>query len=140
LLALEEQNASQELDGKSDISVAIARLSYIFRQLLRAQGGEDVDPPASPADEAAEREPWTAAKAADHALDREIELARLEKENEELRRMLGLLPATYHSSESSNYGSVAPYSEMRRTDSMYAQNQFQRPPGSSFSNYMRTGP
>ena len=29
----------------------------------------------------------------DHALQREIELARLEQENAELRRMLGLLPS-----------------------------------------------
>jgi len=92
LLAREEENAELELRVHSDISVAVARLSYLLRQLLRAQGGEDVDPPPSPADEAAEREPWTAAEAADHALEREIELARLEKENEELRRMLGLVP------------------------------------------------
>ncbi|KAK7469095.1 hypothetical protein VKT23_003586 [Stygiomarasmius scandens] len=43
-----------------------------------------------------EREPWTTSEAtqSEWALEREIELARLEKENEELRRMLGLLPAT----------------------------------------------
>jgi len=47
----------------------------------------------------AAREPWTApaVTGADHALEREIELARLEKENEELRRMLGIAPPQTYS-------------------------------------------
>jgi hypothetical protein len=114
LLALEEQNAIAELQVDSAISVAFSRLSYLLRQLLRAQGGEDVDPPPSPIDEAAEREPWTAAQAADHALEREIELARLEKENEELRRMLGLLPAQPRRENIDH-----PFNDVRRTDSMH---------------------
>ncbi|KAF5369529.1 hypothetical protein D9758_002579 [Tetrapyrgos nigripes] len=42
-----------------------------------------------------EREPWTASDVtqAEWALEREIELARLERENEELRRLVGLSPA-----------------------------------------------
>ncbi|KAH8824892.1 hypothetical protein DL96DRAFT_1500342 [Flagelloscypha sp. PMI_526] len=44
--------------------------------------------------EVSEREPWTDPDnaEAEHALEREIELARLERENEELRRLAGLLP------------------------------------------------
>lgn len=103
LLAREEENGDRELQAHSAISVAIVRLSYLLRRLLRAQGGEDVDPPPSPADEAAEREPWTAAQAAHHALEREIELARLEKENEELRRMLGMLPSNPPTRSSSEH-------------------------------------
>jgi hypothetical protein len=40
------------------------------------------------------REPWLEShvKSSTHALSREIELARLERENEELKRMIGLLP------------------------------------------------
>lgn len=45
--------------------------------------------------EAFEREPWSNPDnaEAEHALEREIELARLERENEELRRLAGLLPS-----------------------------------------------
>lgn len=107
LLALEEENGGLDLQANSAISIAISRLSYIFRQLLRAQGGEDVDPPPSPLDEAAEREPWTASQAADHALEREVELARLEKENEELRQML----ATMGYQQRENSMSEAPRSD-----------------------------
>lgn len=79
LLALEEQNAARDLATSTAVSEAISRLSHIMRQALRTQSGEDPD---------AEEVIATV----DHALEREIELARLEKENEELRRMMGLLP------------------------------------------------
>ncbi|KAK0487316.1 hypothetical protein IW261DRAFT_1447215 [Armillaria novae-zelandiae] len=75
LLALEEDNAARDLSTSTATSGAIARLSAIMRRVLRALGGEDGD-----------------GEGEGEALEREIELARLEKENEELRRMLGLLP------------------------------------------------
>ncbi|KIY71690.1 hypothetical protein CYLTODRAFT_418594 [Cylindrobasidium torrendii FP15055 ss-10] len=86
LLMLEESNASRDLATSATISHAISRLSRILRQALRAHGGEDVDLD----DEDADGEEVN--KATEHALEREIELARLEQENQELRRMLGLLP------------------------------------------------
>jgi hypothetical protein len=91
LLAREEENASTELQANATISNAITRLSYLFRQLLREHGGESLEPPSA-SDEAGVRDPWAVTSPAEHALDREIELERLQKENEELRRMLGLIP------------------------------------------------
>lgn len=91
LLAREEENANEELQTNATISNAITRLSYLFRQLLRAHGGETSEG-TSPSDEAEEREPWTLAQSSEHALEREIELERLQKENQELKRMLGVIP------------------------------------------------
>jgi len=107
----------------------LGRISHVLRQLLRAQGGEPPEPEPSPESDLAlapaeDREPWTtlaarepwtapAVTGADHAMEREIELARLEKENEELRRLLGIAPPTTRSnpqggeemSEHATYGS-----------------------------------
>ncbi|KAG7088561.1 hypothetical protein E1B28_012542 [Marasmius oreades] len=104
LLALEETNATRDLGTSTAISDSLARISRLLRRCLRAQGGECVFEAAESgaADEELEevtrsiyeREPWLSQDAtqAERALEREIELARLEKENEELRRMLGLRP------------------------------------------------
>ncbi|KAK0503872.1 hypothetical protein EDD18DRAFT_479679 [Armillaria luteobubalina] len=78
LLALEEDNAARDLSTSTATSGAITRLSTIMRRVLRSLGGED-------GEEASEEQ-------AAASLEREIELARLEKENEELKRMMGLLP------------------------------------------------
>ena len=58
---------------------------------MRIIGGEDTDcPPSSENGKRMEDfEPLTAPSSAELALERECELARLELENEELRRMLG---------------------------------------------------
>ncbi|KAF7314302.1 hypothetical protein MKEN_00902800 [Mycena kentingensis (nom. inval.)] len=111
LLARQEECDTQDLNTSTTIYNSLVRLSHVLRQLLHLQGGEPTDPesPVLAADPDApprelnfdEREPWTTLAArepwttvestgADHALEREIELARLEKENEELRRLLGL--------------------------------------------------
>ncbi|KAF7365335.1 hypothetical protein MVEN_00405500 [Mycena venus] len=112
LLARQEECDSQDLGSSTMVYESLGRISHVLRQLLRAQGGELPEPsPSSPIAEVEpsaplhveEREPWTtlaarepwtapAVTGADHALEREIELARLEKENEELRRMLGIAP------------------------------------------------
>ncbi|KAL0581035.1 hypothetical protein V5O48_001029 [Marasmius crinis-equi] len=107
LLALEESNATQELQTSTAISDSLARVSRLLRQLLRTQGGENVFEEGSSREKGTveeeleevtqsvyEREPWLSRDAtqAEWALEREIELARLEKENEELRRMLALQP------------------------------------------------
>ncbi|KAJ7645478.1 hypothetical protein DFH06DRAFT_586520 [Mycena polygramma] len=111
LLARQEDSDSHDLGSSTMVYESLGRISHVLRQLLRAQGGEPPEPSPTATPEAdssqplpvedrepwttlAAREPWTAAAVtgADHALEREIELARLEKENEELRRMLGIHP------------------------------------------------
>ncbi|KAJ6512156.1 hypothetical protein C8R47DRAFT_683314 [Mycena vitilis] len=111
LLARQEDSDSHDLGSSTMVYESLGRISHVLRQLLRAQGGEppEPSPTVTPETDASQplpvedrepwttlaaREPWTAASVtgADHALEREIELARLEKENEELRRMLGIHP------------------------------------------------
>ena len=118
LLALEEENSRHELEHETKTSESISRLSHLLRQCMRLHSGEDPldstpqtmpaslssDMSASSSHEGISSRPaplsprLTAREVEEHpgedvALDRECELARLEKENEELRRMLGLLPA-----------------------------------------------
>ncbi|KAF9267541.1 hypothetical protein L218DRAFT_894979 [Marasmius fiardii PR-910] len=98
LLALEETNATHDLATNTAISDSLAQISRLLRQCLRAQGGESIFETGDDqeleevAQSIYEREPWSSRDAtqAERALEREIELARLGKENEELRRMLGL--------------------------------------------------
>ena len=105
LLAREEENSKKDLDTSTAISHSLARLSYLLRQVLRSQNGEDTESPVSGADDNENREPWTVSAASDYALERDIELARLEKENEELRRLVGLLPLRQRRQDSgSEYG------------------------------------
>ena len=85
LLALEDENAGEELKQSSETSDSLRRIAHMLRQLLRTQCGEEVL-------EIEGEEEWGRGSG-DYAQDREIELARLEKENEELKRMMGLLPA-----------------------------------------------
>ncbi|KAF4617461.1 hypothetical protein D9613_006090 [Agrocybe pediades] len=92
LLAREEEIAQKDLDTSTAISNTLIRISHLLRQVLRSQSGEDGEPPVTRTDDEEDREPWTAAAASDYSLERDIELARLEKENEELRRLMGLLP------------------------------------------------
>ncbi|KAG8957369.1 hypothetical protein FRC03_010212 [Tulasnella sp. 419] len=114
LLARESSTLNQELAASTQISQSLSRLSYLIRQALRANGGEEPEPdPAEvlrtidpetgepipsentsskdlsdemgggySADAGLERDDW--------ALEREIEITRLEKENEELRKLLGI--------------------------------------------------
>lgn len=105
LLAREEENSKKDLDTSTAISHSLARLSYLLRQVLRSQNGEDTESPGSRMDNNENREPWTVSAASDCALERDIELARLEKENEELRRLMGLLPLRQRRKDSdSDYG------------------------------------
>ena len=88
LLDREEENATQELDSSTALSESLARLSNVLRQYLRSLGGEEAERVIN-SDE--DREPWSSMAAAQYALERECELARLEKENEELRMMLDMV-------------------------------------------------
>lgn len=85
LLSQEEANAVQELTTDTAMSGSFARLSDTLRKLLRAECGEEEE-------EGSGEEGWDGELAAEHSLEREIELARLQAENEQLKQMLGLLP------------------------------------------------
>jgi len=99
LITLEETSLTHSLDQSSTLSTALSRISISLRNFLRVQmGGEEPEPdPTDPNDPAFslavedDREPWAVTESASHALERECELARLERENEDLRRMLGLI-------------------------------------------------
>ncbi|KXN88188.1 hypothetical protein AN958_07647, partial [Leucoagaricus sp. SymC.cos] len=93
LLSREEENATQELIASTALSISLARLSHVLRGLLRTESGEDdEEPPAERTQEEEDEEPWSATLAAEHSMKREIELARLQSENEQLKQMLGILP------------------------------------------------
>jgi hypothetical protein len=87
LLELEEAAAAHELVTSTALSQSFARLSSALRLYLRCLSGEDAEPRDM---DMGEEEGLDSTPAADWAMGREIELARLEKENEVLRRMLGI--------------------------------------------------
>ena len=89
LLARQEEDAAHDLSSSTAVSESLGRISNLLRQFLRTLGGEDIHG----GDEDEDRDPWDSVSAAEYALEREIELARLEKENEELQRMMGLVAA-----------------------------------------------
>lgn len=118
LLAREEENATKDLLASTAVSESFARISHILRQFLRSECGEDTYPSTStPSDADADHAP-TPTQAAEHALEREIELARLEKENEELRRMMGLIPPHPKRRTDPARQSFEGRSEMKRLSSM----------------------
>lgn len=91
LLQLEEDNSSKELEASTRISESISRMSEVLRNCLREVGGERTSSEGGEEDlDLLEREPWQSTEAAhaEWALEREIELARLERENEELRALI----------------------------------------------------
>lgn len=106
LLAREEENSKKDLDTTTAISHSLVHLSYLLRQVLRSQNGEGTESPVTRMDDDENREPWTVSAASDYALERDIELARLEKENEELRRLMGLLPFQHRKDSGSEYGAA----------------------------------
>jgi len=91
LLSREEENATQDLATSTAVSESLARISHFLRQFLRTLGGEDVSPQQQTGDDERGGDAWTDAAAAHLALERECELARLERENEELRRMVDVV-------------------------------------------------
>ncbi|TFK52260.1 hypothetical protein OE88DRAFT_1657416 [Heliocybe sulcata] len=108
LIARETEDLEQELATSTAFSEALSRISNLLRLTMRQMNGEDASlmPPDYERDRITggelhhpmldgepDEEPASLEQAvADWALDREAELARLEKENEELRRLAGLLP------------------------------------------------
>lgn len=106
LLELETRSLDTQLVADTAVSVLITKCSRLLRMVLRLMGGEDPSPPTPPSpasDSPAVLEERTTtsdkvearfapelAEVAqpDRALEREIELARLEQENAELRMLL----------------------------------------------------
>jgi hypothetical protein len=79
------------------MSSAVAKMSTVLRRALRLAAGEDSEAAAAlarPGQDGwdAERtglEEWDASRTASWAMGREMELMRLERENEELKRLAG---------------------------------------------------
>lgn len=93
ILSLQDEDSTKRLIASTSQTESLARLSRTFRQFMRSVAGEDVDKISSNATDQTEVfEPWSASSGTDWALERECELSRLERENEELRRMLGASP------------------------------------------------
>lgn len=85
MLSRETETLTQELSQTASISLALSQISDLLRKALRASAGEDPSPAKGEDDlllGAETPEAW--------ALERECELARLERENEELRALLHL--------------------------------------------------
>ncbi|KAI6030537.1 hypothetical protein F5J12DRAFT_801154 [Pisolithus orientalis] len=115
LLKKESENLLRALTTSTSESVSLARMSRALRKLMRLLNGEDAlssasgspspDGASSPANEAFE---FDEGRKDDRALEQEIELARLQKENIVLRRMLNLqLPESeYRGSGVESIGTV----------------------------------
>lgn len=96
LAARESTSANSELSNNVIVSTSLHRLSHSLKCLLRSLSGEDPDSFGDEDDRPLEelaslleddsREDW--------AVEREAEISRLEKENEELRKTLGIDPET----------------------------------------------
>jgi len=84
LLTKEAEQLMEDLDANMAFSSSVSTLGKNLRKTLRALDGEDAQESGD------ERDEMALLASSEWALDRECELARLEKENAELRRMLGL--------------------------------------------------
>lgn len=121
LMARENQTLSADLSSSTNMSRSLQRLSYNLRNLLRSMAGEnpDAEPHHLRSQSEAEYEGGSsdqlidpvelqslldaldehanytnAPGREDWAIERESEIARLERENAELRRMLGIDPSS----------------------------------------------
>jgi hypothetical protein len=91
ILSLQDEDSTKRLIATTTQSESLARLSRAFRQFMRSVAGEDSDRTLSSGANASEDfEPWSPSSSTDWSLERDCELSRLERENEELRRMLGV--------------------------------------------------
>lgn len=103
ILACDSQNQFNDLATETQTAISLQRLAQSLRALYRSLTGEDPDPADEDTEDTevdvqalietvAENAPPNFRE--DWALERESEIARLEKENEELRKMLGIDPAS----------------------------------------------
>ncbi|KZT44411.1 hypothetical protein SISSUDRAFT_15202 [Sistotremastrum suecicum HHB10207 ss-3] len=94
VLSRETADLTQELANATNASLVMSRLSSSLRAALRLEGGEEPESEGPRSEDLLDegrgyKGPDTETEV-DWALERECELVRLEKENEELRRMLGV--------------------------------------------------
>lgn len=94
LLSRDTQNLDDGLLTNTILSESLQRLAFYLRGLLKSMVGENSDTDhdgASLLEALDERTGYLGAEGSqDWALERECEISRLEKENEELRRLLGI--------------------------------------------------
>ncbi|KAG8901165.1 hypothetical protein FRB99_005498 [Tulasnella sp. 403] len=108
LLTRESSTMNQDLAASTKISASLSRLSHLIRQAIRANAGDETDdaepestsneqPSGDPnnpnQNESPESDGYSALLHSDRedwALERESEINRLEKENEVLRKLLGI--------------------------------------------------
>ncbi|TDL26397.1 hypothetical protein BD410DRAFT_741712 [Rickenella mellea] len=90
LLSRETTAMTSDLSANSNVSASLQRLSQNLRLLLRSIGGEDAEPPEGEEEKVPTDDEASSEIRDDWALERECEISRLEAENEELRRMLGI--------------------------------------------------
>ncbi|KAH7885338.1 hypothetical protein F5I97DRAFT_1810686 [Phlebopus sp. FC_14] len=90
LLAKESENLLRVLSGSTAESASLGRISATLRHLMRVINGEETPGTGSRTLGIAEDFEFGEREEEDWALERECELARLERENAVLRRMLGL--------------------------------------------------
>ncbi|EIN12550.1 hypothetical protein PUNSTDRAFT_97325 [Punctularia strigosozonata HHB-11173 SS5] len=90
LMDREDAELGAALGASAAVSQSVGRMSRLLRRALRAAQGEDGY--YAPADVRARigEEEWAEAGVSEWALERECELARVERENEELRRLLAM--------------------------------------------------
>ncbi|KIJ41984.1 hypothetical protein M422DRAFT_31587 [Sphaerobolus stellatus SS14] len=105
LIPRETSLMASDLAASTAYSEALGRMSDMLRKALRAAGGESTDTEAP----IGEYHPYNdeggyidGIEQADYALERETELARLEFENQELRKLAGLEPITPNPHSSSS--------------------------------------
>ncbi|KAJ7750225.1 hypothetical protein B0H16DRAFT_1549880 [Mycena metata] len=151
LMARETQNLSLDLASGTDLARSLQRVSQLLRGMLRSMAGEDTDLPnpdpdydggesgvgfVDPADlealvnalDETNQPGYTGTDGReDWAFEREYEIARLEQENAELRRLLGIDPESLAASgvqldldrEPGRYASIL--SARRRSGSGHVQ-------------------
>ncbi|KAG2362102.1 hypothetical protein BDR07DRAFT_1285451 [Suillus spraguei] len=92
LIARESEDLLRALSASTAQSAALGRISNTLRHLMRVLNGEDAEVIDTPSPEAKEgdAEEFDFEEKKDWSLERDCELARLERENSVLRRMLGM--------------------------------------------------
>ena len=90
LLSGESESLEKQLTSQTALSSCVEKVSRLLRLTLRSLGGED--PEALPAKDM-DDSPFKLSQNGDEtdwALQREVEIVRLERENQELRHMLAV--------------------------------------------------
>jgi len=99
---------NEELSLSTAADESLSRLSHYLRMALRAHGGEDIEAVPPSEDISDLRNDYTNRdEVPDVALERECELVRLEKENEELRWLVRQMAGVPEEEEPKEYDALA---------------------------------